>query len=371
VNGEASHLRMAGRLIALAIIVYLFILSIGLLSGSFKLFGREFAEGLVALATNPIVGLLAGILATTIVQSSSSTTSIIVGLVGAGTLSLDIAIPMVMGANIGTTVTNTIVSVGHISRGEEFKRAFAASTVHDAFNILAVIVFLPIQIATGFFSKASVICTDLFRSAGGFTFSSPLKAITKPVVNWTLESLETVAGFSSDTLPWAGAVLAIVVMLLALRQLVNLLRSVVLGRTEQFFQRFLFGNQLYPFILGIALTVLVQSSSITTSVIIPLVGAGILTVRQIFPYTMGANIGTTTTALLAALVTGHPAAVAVAFSHLLFNICGIAVFWPLARIPLSMADFLSRLAARSKLAPFIYILVVFFALPGMLIYLMR
>jgi len=370
VGGESSHLRVAGRLGALAVIIYLFILSIALLSGSFKLFGKEFAEALVELASNPIVGLLAGILATTLVQSSSSTTSIIVGLVGAGTLGLDVAIPMVMGANIGTTVTNTIVSVGHISRGEEFKRAFAAATVHDTFNVLAVIVFLPIQIATGFLSKASVFCADLFQSAGGFTFSSPLRAITKPVVKWTLGSLGDISWFSDGWLPWVGATLAIVVMLLSLRQLVMLLRKIIFGRTEQFFQRFLFGNPLYAFVLGIGLTFLVQSSSITTSVIIPLVGAGILTVRQIFPYTMGANIGTTTTALLAAMVTANPVAVAVAFSHLLFNICGIAVFWPLSRIPLSMADFLSRMASRSKLAPFLYILIVFIALPGALIYLM-
>lgn len=368
---ESSHLRVVGRLIALAVILYLFILSIGLLSGSIKLFGKEFAEALVQLASNPIIGLLAGILATTLVQSSSSTTSIIVGLVGAGTLSLDVAIPMVMGANIGTTVTNTIVSIGHIARREEFKRAFAASTVHDLFNILAVIVFLPIQIATGFLSKASIYLADIFESAGGFKFASPLKAITEPVVRWTLGTLGDIQWFSADWLPWIGAGLAIVAMLLALRQLVKLLKVIVFGRTEQFFQRYLFGNQLYSFILGIALTIMVQSSSITTSIVIPLVGAGILTVRQIFPYTLGANIGTTTTALLAAMVTANPVALAVAFSHLLFNICGIAVFWPLARIPLSMAEFLSRISSRSKLAPFVYILIVFIAIPGILIYLMR
>ncbi|MFQ5607276.1 MAG: Na/Pi symporter [Candidatus Zixiibacteriota bacterium] len=370
-DNRSSLALKIGRIAALFLIIYFFLLSIGLLSGSFKLFGKEFAEGLVELASNPMVGLLAGILATTLVQSSSTTTSMIVGLVGAGTLNLEIAIPMVMGANIGTTVTNTIVSVGHITRGEEFKRAFAASTVHDVFNVLAVIVFLPLQIATGFLSKASAYLADVFQSAGGLEFASPLKTITKPVVKSFLGWLDGTGLVSPDALPWVGSAIAIAVMLLALRQLVKLRRLVILGRVEQFFQRYLFGNPLYALILGTFLTVLVQSSSITTSIIIPLVGAGILSVAQVFPYTLGANIGTTTTALLASLVTGNPVAVAVAFSHLIFNLCGMALFWPLARIPLAIADRLSRVAVKSKFAPFLYILIVFYALPGALIFLMR
>lgn len=364
-------MRTTSRVTALAIILYLFILSIGLLSGSFKLFGEEFAEALVNLASNPIIGLLAGILATTLVQSSSTTTSMIVGLVGAGTLNLETAIPMVMGANIGTTVTNTIVSMAHLTRGDEFRRAFAASTVHDFFNILAVIVILPLQITTHFLSRSAEFCAELFQSVGGLKFGSPLKAVTKPVVKAVLGFIQGQEWLSADLTPWIGCVLAIVVMLLSLRYLVKLLRRVILGRVEQFFQRYLFGNPVFAFIFGILLTILVQSSSITTSVIVPLVGAGILTLRQVFPYTLGANIGTTTTSLLAALVTGSPVAVAVAFSHLLFNISGIAIFWPLASLPIAMAEWLSNLALRSRFIPLVYILVLFFALPGALIYLMR
>ncbi|HSH00636.1 MAG TPA: Na/Pi symporter, partial [candidate division Zixibacteria bacterium] len=103
-------MRTAGRIAALFSILYLFLVSIGLLSSSFKLFGKEFAEGLVTLASNPIIGLLVGILSTTLVQSSSTTTSMIVGLVGSGALGLEIAIPMVMGANIGTTVGSQIIA---------------------------------------------------------------------------------------------------------------------------------------------------------------------------------------------------------------------------------------------------------------------
>jgi sodium-dependent phosphate cotransporter len=55
------------------------------------------------------------------------------------------AIPVIMGANIGTSVTNTIVSMGHVGNAEEFRRAFAGATIHDMFNWLSVIVFLPLE----------------------------------------------------------------------------------------------------------------------------------------------------------------------------------------------------------------------------------
>lgn len=370
-NNSGSPLRILFRVVSLVAILYFFIVSIGLLGSSFKLFGADFARMLVEAASNPVVGLFVGILATTLVQSSSTTTSLIVGFVGSGVLNLEIAIPMVMGANIGTTVTNTIVSIGHISRAGDFRRAFAAATVHDSFNLLAVIVFLPLQMATGFLTTASSYLAGVFGALGGFKFSSPLKAATKPAIESVLGFLGDFEWISADILPWAGCAVAIIIMLLSLRQLVVLLKSVILGRVEQFFQRFLFGNPAYAFGLGIILTTFVQSSSITTSIIIPLVGAGILTVRQIFPYTLGANIGTTSTALLAALVTGNPVAVAVAISHLLFNICGIAVFWPLSRIPLMMSEALAKLTLKSRLLPLAYIAIVFYVIPGALIFLMR
>ena len=62
---------------------------------------------------------------------------------------MKLAIPIVMGANIGTSVTNTIVSMGQITNKDDFRRAFAGATVHDIFNWLTVIVLLPLEVITG------------------------------------------------------------------------------------------------------------------------------------------------------------------------------------------------------------------------------
>ncbi len=111
--------------------LYLFLVGINGLSMGIKLLGGDFAKTVMTTTSNPLTALFIGILATTLFQSSSTTTSLIVGMVSGGALNLSGAIPMIMGANIGTTVTNTIISIGYVNRDKEFQRAFSASTVHD------------------------------------------------------------------------------------------------------------------------------------------------------------------------------------------------------------------------------------------------
>lgn len=351
------------RILAVIGLLYLFILSIKLLGGSFKLAGKDFAESIFSSTSNPMVGLMIGLLATAIVQSSSFTTALIVGFVATGLVSFEGAIPMVMGANIGTTVTNLIVSLAHISRSAEFKRAFAGSVVHDFFNICAVIVLLPLQAYFNIIGKSAKFIERLFDGYGGMEFSSPLGAITKPVSKWIIHQ-------TGDT-AWISAILAVILLFVALRYMVVILKSMVLSKVERFFHRYIFRTPILGLVLGIVLTSVVQSSSITTSLMVPLLGAGVVTLSQIFPYMMGANIGTTVTAFLASFVTGSPEAVSVAFAHLLFNVYGMAIFWPLKRIPIWLSVHLAELTQKSKLIPILYIIVVFFLLPGVILLVMR
>ncbi len=341
-------------------LVYVFILSIKLMGGSFKLFGKEFAQAMFSATSNPIVALMIGVLTTAIVQSSSFTTSSIVGLVASGVLPIEAAIPMIMGANIGTSVTNIMVSLGSISRSDEFKRAFGGSLLHDFFNICSVIVLLPLQVYFDIIGKSATILENMFVGFGGMEFTSPLNAITKPVANAIIQ----LTGNSG----WISAVVAMILLFIALRYIVIVLKSLVLSKVERFFQRFVFRTPILSFSLGILLTAMVQSSSITTSIIIPLIGAGILRLDQIYPYLLGANIGTTITAFLASFVTGSPAGVSVAFAHLIFNIYGIAIFWPAKRIPIWLSNKMAELTQKSKLIPILYIIVVFFIIPGAILF---
>ena len=156
--------------------------------------------------------------------------------------------------------------------------------------------------------------------------------------------------------------------------LVKLLRSLALKKIEGFFDQYIFNTAIKAMIFGTVLTIMVQSSSITTSLVVPLAGAGLLQLRQIFPYTLGANIGTTITALLASLVAGTHAPLAVAFGHLAFNFYGILLIWPIEiirNIPIKMSEKFAAVAVRNRMIPMVYILVVFFLIPLTLIFIVR
>lgn len=343
--------------------LYLFLFSLELMGASLKMFGEGLAESLIATTTNPLVGLFIGILATSVIQSSSSTTSIVVGLVAGGALNVANAIPIIMGANIGTSVTNLLVSLTQIRRDLEFRRALSAAIVHDFFNILAVIVLFPLQYFTNFLGHFATFSGEKFQNIGGLDFLSPVKRITRPPV----EIFAKLVG----NYPWILLGLSLVLLLLALTRMVKALKILVVKRAEVWFDQYLFKTAWRAFLVGLLLTAMVQSSSITTSLAVPMAGAGFLTLVQIFPYTLGANVGTTVTAFLAALVTGNLAAIIVAFSHFLFNVSGILVLWPFKFIPITLAEKFSAIATRRKIIPILYIIVVFFVIPVLVISILR
>ena len=132
----------------LALLVYVMLLAVSMIGSGFKFATGDHAKSLFSFASNPVMGLIIGMVCTALIQSSSTVTSIIVGMV-AGGLPITIAIPMMMGANIGTSITNTLVSLGHVAKKDEFQRAFNAATIHDFFNVLSVLIFLPLEMAFG------------------------------------------------------------------------------------------------------------------------------------------------------------------------------------------------------------------------------
>jgi solute carrier family 34 (sodium-dependent phosphate cotransporter) len=340
--------------------LYLFLLGIELLSSSLKGFGTGFARTLISTTENPFTGLFIGMLATAIIQSSSVTTSITVGFVAAGTITVTNAIPIVMGANIGTTVTCLIASLGHFSVEKEFSKAFPAAIVHDIFNILSVLVFLPIEIIFHPIERISLFMTNLLLGTEGLTFQSPLDTIIEPITCRILDL------FHEHYILSAFA--ALVLVIVAITFFVKFLRKASAEKFEALIDDYLFKNALTAGILGLCLTAFVQSSSITTSLVVSLVGTQLTTIEKIFPYTLGANLGTTVTAILAALVTGNVNAITVALCHSVFNTFGIAVWYPLRIIPISIAKKMGELSGKKRLLAFIYIIAIFIGIPVIAIF---
>jgi solute carrier family 34 (sodium-dependent phosphate cotransporter) len=357
-DAVSSWWSVTWKLLAVGASLYLFIVGVSGMGEAFKLFGRDFAERLLGMTSNPVTGLFLGILGTALVQSSSTSTSIIVGMVAGGAISLEGAIPMIMGANIGTTVTASMISLAYLTRPAEFERAFGAALLHLTFNVMAVAILFPLELLTGGLTQLAQASTHLFAEMGGMQLANPLKTATQPAINLLRFLL-----FDNAALLLSVTVALTFAMLVAI---VKLLRSLVLKRIEGFFDRHLFLNWHRAMLFGFLLTVAVQSSSIPTSLAIPLAGAGILKLIQVYPFNLGANLGTTITAMLAALATANETAIVVAFSHLFFNLLGILVIWgiPLIRrIPLRLAEHFARQGLRSRFVPLAVVIGVYFLVP--------
>ena len=354
------------------LLVYLLLVAVALIGSGFKTAAGSQAKELFAFASNPLAGLVIGTVATALIQSSSTVTSIIVGLV-AGGLPVFIAIPMVMGANIGTTVTNTIVSLGHIGKGDEFRRAYAAATVHDFFNILSVLIFLPLEIAFGFLQKIGEYLSSFLlggdaMSTSGFNFIKPL---VKPPVKFLQETV--LSGLPSTATGIIMVILGVVAIFVVITLIGKLLRVLMVGKAKEVLHRSVGRGPVSGIFSGTLITTLVQSSSTTTSLIVPLAGTGVFSLKQVYPFTLGANIGTCITALLAATAVSGPNAVfalQIALIHLSYNTLGVIVIYgiPMLRnIPLWAANKLADAAERNKLYVAAYIAGMFFIVPGVLI----
>ena len=356
-------------------LLFLFLVGVGLLESGINALGSDVQEELFSSVSNPMAGLFVGILATVLAQSSSVTTSTIVGLVGAGLLGIDDAVPMIMGANIGTTVTNTLASLGHLRRPAEFRLAFAAATVHDAFNLLAVSVLLPIELLTGVLSSAAEFLTELLLGGSGAEFDSPFKAAVKVPVGWVEELWGDVAGLQGTLLGVVLVVTGLAAIFLALTFVTKNMRQLIAARVERSINAMLGrGGGVPAILLGVIITVAVQSSSITTSIMIPLSAAGVVSLVNAYPVTLGANVGTTISALLASLATDRPEALTVALVHTLFNVAGILLFYPvpaMRRLPIRIAEALAEMAARRRSMVIGYVIVTFLVIPAIGVILLR
>uniref|UniRef100_A0A671WED1 Sodium-dependent phosphate transport protein 2B n=1 Tax=Sparus aurata TaxID=8175 RepID=A0A671WED1_SPAAU len=415
-------------------LLYLFICSLDVLSSAFQLVGGKAAGDIFqdnAVLGNPVAGLVIGVLVTVLVQSSSTSSSIVVSMVSSGLLDVQSAVPIIMGANIGTSVTNTIVAMMQAGDRNEFRRAFAGATVHDFFNWLSVLILLPLEVATGVLYKLTQVLIDSFNIQSGEDAPDLLNVITDPLTDsiveldksvitgiatgdpaarnmslikrWCKKEENTVRNqqalhhmhkllvcrtlnskhiFASTTL----SDLAVGLILLALSLLclctcliliVKLLNSMLKGQVAVVIKKVLNTDFPFPFgwvtgyiaiVVGAGMTFIVQSSSVFTSAITPLVGIGVISLERAYPLTLGSNIGTTTTAILAAMASpGETLAnsLQIALCHFFFNIMGILLWYPIPfmRVPIRLARGLGNHTAKYRWFAALYLFLCFLVLP--------
>lgn len=346
--------------------ILLFLFSLDLMVSSLHHLGRETAKSVIEATENPFTALFVGLLVTALIQSSSTTTALTVALVASGAVSFQSAIPVIMGANIGTTITSTIVSLGFINKKKEFKRAVAAGTYHCFFNLLTVIILFPLELNYGFLSTASAWIGKTFLP----TFDRSMTVTTG--VAWTPFSFITdflVTNISNGIVLAILSFVLLVVSILIFRKLIsNLLKA----QSPEAFSRFFFAAEMKSFMWGLITTAAIRSSTITTSIVVPIVAKKIVRMKMAAPFIMGANIGTTVTAFIAAMLNSNNSAINIAIAHFLFNLLGVLFFFPipaLRQLPIRLAMGLGKLTLKYRIVGFVFILLTFFIIPFSLIYL--
>ncbi|MEU8542447.1 Na/Pi symporter [Streptomyces sp. NPDC048717] len=354
-------------------LIYLLICAVSIISRGFAGLGSDAAHAMFAFAANPWVGLSVGVLGTVLIQSSTTTTAIAVTAVGSGALPIQGAIPIILGANVGTTVTTSLVALTFVRNRAEFRRALGASTVHDFYNWLALLVFFPIELIwhplrhlSGALTHA-LYGTDWLPNPSHFNF---IRAATRPVEHGVIHATTHI---SSTLGPLFTIVIGAVLILVAVRYLGKLLKLLMVGRARDILIRAVGRNAYLAMASGMGVTVVTQSSTITTSVLVPFAGTGILTPAQVYPVVVGSNLGTTFTVVFAAFAGVGPDAeigLQAAFVHLVYNLFAIVVIYviPFLRpVPLFCAENLAHVASEHRWVLAVYLGTVFIALPALVI----
>lgn len=367
IRPETSPWNSNLRTIAYIILaLLLFVFALDLMTSSLQHMKRNVSETILLATSNPFTGLFIGLVITALLQSSSTTTSLVVAMVASGALSLESAIPIIMGANIGTTITATIVSLGFISKKKEFRRAVSAGTYHYFFNLLTAIILFPLEYYYGFLSSLSLWITHALFIPNGASIESgdgQAGSVLSFPTNWLIDTVNS---------PFLMVVFAILLLFASILIFRRLISGLMKAKSPEVFSRFFFKSPLKSFSWGLITTSAIRSSSITTSVVVPIVANKIVNLKQAAPFIMGANVGTTITAFIAALLQVNTSvAVSIAIVHFLFNFIGVLLFMPipvLRKLPMELAERLGKLTLKYRLAGFVYLLVAFFFLPFSLIY---
>jgi sodium-dependent phosphate cotransporter len=340
----------------------LFIFAIDLLTVAIGKINSGLALEILQATKNPFISLFIGLLVTALIQSSSTVTASLVAIVASGNLTLQQAVPIVLGANIGTTLTSTLVSLSYLMDKKEFRRALSAGISHDFFNMLTVILLLPLEIYFGFLSKMAAQIAGWF--AADNSFEGPIvynRMFTRTVTEWVDSQIDS---------SLITVIFSIALVFFAIKVLSTAMYKTFVKDSFEEVNKVIFQKTGLAFFYGTFFTAAVQSSTVTTSLIVPLVTSKKVTLAKAFPFIIGTNIGTTISAVIASIYKPE-AAIALALVHVLFNSFGALIFLPFAsirKIPVWLSNYMAKISMKHRVVVFAYILLTFFIIPFLLIY---
>lgn len=356
--------RTAFLLLCILFAFVLFFFALDLLKSSFEQLGSETIGSIIKATANPFTGFFIGLIVTAIIQSSSTTTAFVVALVGTNSLTLENGIPIIMGANVGTTITSLIVSLTFISKKKEFRRAVSAASFHCFFNLLTLLLLFPLEYYYQFLSKLSLAIAQAISTSDSQSTDVSSSSLLDPLTNWIITTIPNLL---------VVVVISFAMLFISILIFRRIISGVLKAQSPEAFSRFFFSGRGMALAWGFLTTAAIRSSTITTSVAVPIVAKKVITLRQAAPFIIGANVGTTVTAFIALIFNVSTiTALSVAIAHFLFNLIGSFLFFPipaLNELPVRLSSGLGKISSKSRIAIFAFVVGVFFVVPAILIFL--
>ena len=376
--------------IVVGLSIFFFISSLEGVKHGFKLIFSEWQASILIMITGnsaAITGLALGMLSTALVQSSSAVVAATMvsmsGMVASG-LPMDAAIkfgvPMILGANIGTTVTNTIVAFG-IERGmtmKEFKDTIPGVIVDDVYEGLTIALFFMLELTTGLISKIVIRLGDFYVNVLNMeTFFSAFEntiidiliedPIIKPMKALAVDFLGTLGGGIFMFVFW------FIVIIISMGGITKGLEKLIETGWEHRVKA-AFESPAKSFITGFTITFIVGSSSIGSSLVIPFLATRVVNLKTAYPYLVGCNLATAVDmSQIYGYIAGGTVGMVLGSAHVLLNLMALTLWFisPLRFVPVALAEWLGGKLTENENAVyslFAWVIVVFFVIPIVIIY---
>lgn len=385
-DGSLSRGEVILRSLLFLFLILMFLSAVKMFGEAAQMLTHEYETSVNALMTgmsNPFIGLCIGIFATALMNSSSATTSLAVAMVASGIISIENAVAIVIGANIGASITSMMVSMGNITDKRAFIRGFSVAFIQDWYSLSTAAVCFVLEYGFHFLSGGATFLSRILTCCGspscdgGSWLCNPLPLLVDSPVKAVQKVLVELLNFPVTAAAVCMGILGLAVLFFALVNMTKNMKVLMADKVEEWINSVLSKNGYLGLLIGWIVTMIIQSSGITTSLLVPLVAAGILQIRTAYPLILGAKLGTPITGVLAALAfLGTPAgtnAMAIALVHFLFNAVGVALWYPLPflRFPVFLTERFSPVLGTHRAYVVCWMVGVFFIIPVVGIFLFR
>lgn len=414
---KMKAISVLAHLTSFLLLSYVFLVGLVLFGISTQVLGGCNSTILVGKSSNPVTAVMAGVLVTSLFQSSMISNICFGTLAIYSGIDVKTAFYLTMGANVGNSVTSSIVAISHIRDKSLLERAVAGSSVNTIYSFLTISIFLPLEILSGVLLRlGNAIAPD--SSSLNYAWRGLVGLIVHPVTDFLIipnqsylqglmadptvscnsaypvTCVEDNATFETCTAGFIacnsangrcpvffhdGATMqkdmqyaalsmsiAIAAMLISLFGMVKLVNKSLINTPIEVIAKLSTHNNYALMLMGCGSSILLSSSSVTECAVMPLVATGILELEQMFPWCLGSNMGVAISNMFLAWSTGSNVYLQVAIANVFFNLFGTMIWYPfpyLREFPLHAALVVGIVTRYWRFVSIIYFAITFIVGP--------